>query len=68
MKEESEALNFSSLGGEVEPSTIGRAGLTLRPPMVAVRSIDGGGIVGYGNVVCCLVSGERDIVQVLILI
>jgi len=35
-------LNWSSLGGEAEPSTIGRAGVTLRPPMVAVRSIGGG--------------------------
>jgi len=42
MKEEREALNFNSFGGEEEPSTMGRAGVTLRPPMVAVRSIGGG--------------------------
>lgn len=36
------ALNCNSMGGEAEPSTIGRAGVTLRPPMVAVRSIGGG--------------------------
>lgn len=35
-------LNCNSLGGEAEPSTMGRAGVTLRPPMVAVRSMGGG--------------------------
>ena len=47
MKEESVALNCNSFGGDAEPSTMGRAGLTLRPPMVAVRSI-GGGIESTG--------------------
>ena len=41
MKEESVALNCNSVGGEADPSTMGRAGLTLRPPMVALRSIGG---------------------------
>lgn len=54
MKEESVALNCNSVGGEAEPSTMGRAGLTLRPPMVVVRSI-GGGI--YDTILnCCIIS------------
>ena len=31
------ALNCSSVGGEGEESTVGRAGVTVRPPIVAVR-------------------------------
>lgn len=31
------SLNWSSVGGEGEESTVGRAGETRRPPMVAVR-------------------------------
>lgn len=30
------------MGEEADPSTIGRAGVTLRPPMVVLRSIGGG--------------------------
>ena len=53
MKEESVALNCNSVGGEAEPSTMGRAGLTFRPPMVVVRSIGGGGI--YETILnCCI--------------
>lgn len=30
------------MGEEADPSTMGRAGVTLRPPMVVLRSIGGG--------------------------
>lgn len=36
------------MGEEADPSTIGRAGVTLRPPMVVLRSI-GGGIEMVGD-------------------
>ncbi len=54
MKEESVALNCNSVGGEAEPSTMGRAGLTLRPPMVVVRSIGGG--IFYDTILNCCIN------------
>lgn len=39
------------MGEEADPSTMGRAGVTLRPPMVVLRSI-GGGIEMVGDVRC----------------
>ncbi len=49
INEERVALNCNSVGEEADPSTIGRAGVTLRPPMVVLRSI-GGGIDMVGDV------------------
>ncbi len=61
------ALNCNSLGGEAEPSTMGRAGVTLRPPIVAVRSIGGGIVVDY-LLVCDLACWLEDIVMVIVLL